>query len=146
MAKTITRGVMDFADELKGVQKVASISFGVSSGDPDVDCDDCGTFALFNLPGEIAITGVRVAVTEAWTASADCNIGTSDDTDGLLSEGAGACTVASSGLKVHSSDAWFTTNAGGVYFSSSGEVISVVVSGATPTAGKSKLIVEYVLL
>ena len=147
-AKTIVRGSMDYINELTASPKWEVVTVGVSSGSPDVETDDCGTFALFNLPANIMILNVRASVQEAFTASTTINIGDSDDTDGMLATAKLGCTTASSTLKVNAAVGYFdmTGFKQGVHYSASGQVINALVAGATPAAGKATVAIEYLLV
>ncbi len=131
------------------ITKVKRITFGVSSGNPDVITEATGTYPLLTIPAGCLVTDVRGRVLEAFTASVDCNIGDSDDVDGYLAEAVLASTAYSSDtvnvLKRNVSGYVDSTGADGGRVYDIAHSINVVVSAATPAVGKAEIYVTYAL-
>lgn len=130
-----------------GVVKIARVTVGVSSGNPDVITEATGTYAIFTVPAGCVVTDFRGRVLEAFTANVDLNFGDSDDTDGWLAEAALAstvCTSDSKNLVARNVSGYIDStgkDGGRVY--DAAQDINVVVSAATPAVGKAEVYITY---
>lgn len=145
------------------VMKVAKITYGVSSGSPDVETsatsDAAADDELFSLPDNCIIHDVGWKVTETFTDSFAGTLGTSTDPDGFAAAADfGATDTADSvinwmrGLGVAAlKGATFPTSdttlpafaATGFVTASATDSIRVASGAITPTAGKADIYVVY---
>lgn len=132
-----------------GVMKVARVTVGVSSGNPDVIIEATGSYPIFTVPAGCVVTGVRARILEAFTATCNLNVGDSDDTDGFLTESVIACTAFSSDtvnvLKRNAAAGGYldTTGADGGRAYDVSQDISAVIDTAAPTVGKAEIYLFY---
>jgi hypothetical protein len=125
-----------FKGYIPAVRKVAHVTFGVASANPDVAVAEIATYKLIDVAVSTLILNMWTQVEEAFTASVTADIGDSDATSRYTSDttinsaASGAVLVASTGLAVP-------------YVLSSGLDIEVVIGGATVAAGLAHVYVEY---
>lgn len=131
------------------IMKVKRVTFGVSSGSPDVITEATGVFALFTVPEGCMVTDVRGRVLEAFTATVNLNVGDSDDTDGYLAEAVIGSTSYSSDtvnvMKRNVSGYIDSTGADGGRLYDAAQDINVVVDTASPVVGKAEVFITYAL-
>jgi hypothetical protein len=125
------------------VMKVAKVTFGASSGNPDVAVSAIGTYELLTVPAGCLVIGCDTRVKEAFLgASATFAIG---DSDSGVWKVAG--TLASTGVtltKSTTSSIFDATGGGDGKVYDAEQVISVTVGDTAVTAGLAEVYVKYV--
>jgi len=160
-SKTIPFTAEPFLGDEPCVMKVAKVTYGVSSGNPDVvaSCtsDAVGLDTLFDIPANMIIHDIGWQVTESFTNGATLTLGPASDPDGFAtaahlggSDAADAEIVwmkslglaALMGATFPTSDTAFPALAGG--FTTSGtDAIGMTSAAVTLAAGAVDVYVVY---
>jgi len=135
MAKTIPYiGEFVHSVDYPAPMRVARITVG-SATTNDIVLGDTGATALFNVPANLVVHKMDMAVNTAFTASVTLSVGSSTDATGLMTTANTACTTA--GYKTGSGDELY-----GFKFSST-DVIYITQAGATVAAGQADIYLVY---
>lgn len=149
MAKSIPYVGEIFNGDFPANHKVARVTYGCSSGNPDVPMAAQATYSLFSLPAGAIVLGARNRILEAFTASVTIALGDSDLTSGLLATGVVAPqTKPTDGLlSVDTATTSFfaaTDGKRGKVFDVAHDIIATV-GAADVVVGQGELFLEYAL-
>jgi hypothetical protein len=135
-AKAIPEIGQSFLGDKPAVEKIAHVSFGVSTTSPDVTVLETGVYTLIDVNVPVMIIGMWTQVEEAFTGSVTATIGDTgsasryfDDTT-IAPASSGAVLVASTGLTVP-------------YIDPTPLNIDVTIGGASVLAGLCHVYVKY---
>ena len=124
-----------FKGYIPAVKKVAHVSFGVASGNPDVAVGETGVYDLVNVTVPIIVFQTWTQVEEAFTTSVTATLG---DT------GSAARYGTDTGMNIAATGAIFVVGAITVpALDAAGIPISVTIGGATVAAGLAHVYIEY---